>query len=121
MPLRSGALPRVWDSPLQLGHRNPFEPIDPRKKRHAEKEARAKRVMGAITNATRYACNSDDGFCPEGFVTSRKLGDSIPLPDGLGVIRDLLSRDIDTPIFKFAKYGRRASSRPTTPTPRRSR
>ncbi len=85
--------------------RNPLEPIDPRKKRHAEKEARAKRVMGGITNATRYACESDDGACPEGFVTSRKLGDLIPLPDGLGVIRDLLSTDIDTPVFKFAKYG----------------
>lgn len=93
------------DSPLQPGRRNPFDPIDPRKKKHAEKEARAKRVMGAITNATRYACNSDDGSCPEGFVTSRKLGDLIPLPDGLGVIRDLLSRDINTPIFNFAKYG----------------
>jgi hypothetical protein len=93
------------DSPLKLGHRNPLEPIDPRKKRHAEKEARAKRIMGAITDATRYACNSDDGDCPEGFITSRKLGDLIPLPDGLGVIRDLLSRDIDTPVFKFAKYG----------------
>jgi hypothetical protein len=93
------------DSPLKLGHRNPFEPIDPRKKRHAEKEARAKRIMGAITNATRYACSSDDDDCPAGFVTSRKLGDLIPLPAGLGVIRDLLSRDIDTPSFKFAKYG----------------
>jgi hypothetical protein len=85
--------------------RNPLEPIDPTKKRHAEKEARAKRVMGAITNATRYACDADGGICPEGFITSRKLGDLIPLPDGLGVIRDLLSTDIDTPIFKFAKYG----------------
>jgi hypothetical protein len=85
--------------------RNPFEPIDPRKWRHAEKEARAKRVMGAVTNATRYACDAEGGACPEGFITSRKLGDLIPLPDGLGVIRDLLSTDIDTPIFKFAKYG----------------
>ncbi|HYH99138.1 pilus assembly protein TadG-related protein [Hyalangium sp.] len=93
------------DSPLALAHRNPLEPIDPRKKKHSDKEARAKRVMGAITNATRYACDSDDGSCPEGFITSRKLGDLIPLPDGLGVIRDLLSRDIDTPFFKFAKYG----------------
>ena len=46
--------------------------------------------MGAITNATRYGCDSDGGACPEGFITSRKLGDLIPLPDGLGVIRDLL-------------------------------
>ncbi|MFL5350462.1 MAG: pilus assembly protein TadG-related protein [Hyalangium sp.] len=91
-------------SPLSAPH-NPLEPIDPTKKRHAEKEARAKRVMGAITNATRYACDAKDGFCPEGFITSRKLGDLIPLPDGLGVIRDLLSKDIDTPVFKFAKYG----------------
>jgi len=93
------------DHPLAVGHRNPLEPIEPTKKKHAEKEARAKRVMGAITNATRYACDSDSGICPEGFITSRKLGDLIPLPDGLGVIRDLLSTDIDTPVFKFAKYG----------------
>ncbi len=93
------------DSPLNPNKRNPFEPIDPKKKRHAEKEARAKRVMGAITNATRYTCDSDEEDCPEGFVTSRKLGDLIPLPEGLGVIRDLLNTDIDTPIFKFAKYG----------------
>lgn len=85
--------------------RNPFQPIDPRKWRHAEKEARAKRAMGAITNATRYGCDAQGGGCPEGFITSRKLGDLIPLPDGLGIIRDLLSADIDTPIFKFAKYG----------------
>ncbi len=91
-------------SPLTAPH-NPLEPIDPTKKRHAEKEARAKRVMGAITNATRYACDAEGGICPEGFVTSRKLGDLLPLPDGLGVIRDLLSKDIDTPVFKFAKYG----------------
>lgn len=85
--------------------KTPWEPIDPAKKKHSEKEARAKRTMGAITNATRYACDSGGGACPEGFVTSRKLGDLLPLPDGLGVIRDLLSTDIDTPIFKFAKYG----------------
>ncbi|MBN1208832.1 MAG: hypothetical protein JXB05_28495 [Myxococcaceae bacterium] len=84
---------------------NPLQPIEPTKKRHAEKEARAKRVMGAITNATRYACDAEGGVCPEGFITSRKLGDLIPLPDGLGVIRDLLSVDIDTPVFGFAKYG----------------
>jgi hypothetical protein len=104
------------DSPLNLNKRNPFEPIDPKKKRHAEKEARAKRVMGAITNATRYTCDSDDGTCPEGFVTSRKLGDLIPLPDGLGVIRDLLNTDIDTPIFKFAKYGQTRFLTATNPS-----
>jgi hypothetical protein len=91
-------------SPLTAPH-NPLTPIDPSKKKHAEKEARAKRVMGAITNATRYACDAQGGICPEGFITSRKLGDLIPLPSGLGILRDLLSTDIDTPIFKFAKYG----------------
>lgn len=91
-------------SPLTAPH-NPLTPIDPTKKNHTDKEARAKRVMGAITNATRYGCDAEGGICPEGFITSRKLGDLIPLPDGLGPIRDLLSTDIDTPVFKFAKYG----------------
>ncbi len=85
--------------------RNPFTPINPQAKRHEEKEARAKRAMGGITNATRYACDTDSSFCPEGFVTSRKLGDLIPLPDGLGIIRDLLNSDISTPLFSFGKYG----------------
>jgi hypothetical protein len=84
---------------------NVFKPITPEKWRHEDKEARAKRVMGAISNGTRYACDAEGGICPEGFITSRKLGDLIPLPDGLEVVRDLLSTDIDTPIFKFAKYG----------------
>jgi hypothetical protein len=85
--------------------RNPFTPIDPRKWRKEEKESRAKKVMGAITNATRYGCDAEGGICPEGFITSRKLGDLIPLPDGLGIIRDLLNSEIDTPLFKFGKYG----------------
>jgi hypothetical protein len=85
--------------------RNPFTPIDPRKWRKEEKEARAKKVMGTITNGTRYACDAEGGICPEGFITSRKLGDLIPLPDGLGIIRDLLNSEIDTPLFGFGKYG----------------
>ncbi|WP_224245657.1 pilus assembly protein TadG-related protein [Hyalangium gracile] len=91
-------------SPLSAPH-NPLTPIEPTKKKHTEKEARAKRVMAGITNATRYGCDASGGSCPEGFVTSRKLGDLIPLPDGLGPIRDLLSTDVDTPLLKFAKYG----------------
>jgi hypothetical protein len=85
--------------------RNPFTPIDPTKWRHSDKEARAKRAMATITNGTRYGCDSEGGVCPEGFITSRKIGDLIPLPDGLGVIRDMLSTEIDTPIFSFGKYG----------------
>ncbi|WP_224360379.1 pilus assembly protein TadG-related protein [Hyalangium versicolor] len=91
-------------SPLAPGV-NPLTPIDPLKKKHTDKEARAKRSMAGIANATRYACDAEGGICPEGFITSRKLGDLIPLPDGLGPIRDLLSKDIDTPVFSFAKYG----------------
>jgi hypothetical protein len=85
--------------------RNPFTPIDPRKWRKEEKEARAKKVMGTITNGTRYGCDSEGGICPEGFITSRKLGDLIPLPDGLGIIRDLLNSEISTPLFSFGKFG----------------
>lgn len=96
-------------SPLAVDRGSPgrdaFKPIDPTKWRHGDKEARAKRAMGTIANGTRYGCDADDGSCPEGFITSRKLGDLIPLHDGLGVIKDLLSTDIDTPFFKFGKYG----------------
>ncbi|HZI16019.1 MAG TPA: pilus assembly protein TadG-related protein [Myxococcus sp.] len=85
--------------------RNPFEPINPRARANADREARAKRAMGAISNATRYACDSEGGICPERFVTSRELGDLIPLPDFLGFIRDLLNEGVDSPIFRFKKMG----------------
>ena len=101
--------------------KTPWEPIDPAKNKHSQKEARAKRTMGAITNATRYACDSGGGGCPEGFVTSRKLGDLHP-PAG---------RPRRHP--RSAQHGHRHAHlqvrqvradalphRPTTPTPPRS-
>ncbi|MBJ6764008.1 Tad domain-containing protein [Myxococcaceae bacterium JPH2] len=94
---------------------NPFKPIKPEAWRHDEKEARAKRAMGAVANATRYACDSKGSLgvgsvdlisCQERFITSRRLGDLIPLPDWLGILRDWLNNEIDIPgVFSFGKLG----------------
>ena len=49
-----------------------------------DKIARAKRVMGAVTDATRFGCDTTSGvgpmsaICPDSFVTSRRLGDLLP-------------------------------------------
>src|SRR5262249_60465294 len=63
-----------------LAPRNPFAAIDPREIREASKESRAKRVMGGIANATRVACDPNDGRCSH-FTTSRKLGEVLPAAD----------------------------------------
>ncbi|MBZ4417733.1 TadE/TadG family type IV pilus assembly protein [Myxococcus sp. RHSTA-1-4] len=95
--------------------RNPFEPINPEAWRHTEKEARAKRAMGGISNGTRYACDTSGGLaiggmslleCQEKFITSRRLGDLIPLPSWLGIIGEWLNNEVDIPlVFQFGKLG----------------
>ena len=90
--------PRTW--------KNPFGALDVTKKERNDPIARAKRAMGGITNATRYGCDAQGGACPEGFVTSRRMGDLLPLPDSLGFIRDFLNGGVDIDgIFEFGKMG----------------
>ncbi|MFP2931776.1 TadE/TadG family type IV pilus assembly protein [Pyxidicoccus sp. 3LG] len=90
--------PRTW--------KNPFGALDVTKKAANDPIARAKRSMGGITNATRYACDAEGGMCPERFTTARRMGDLLPLPDSLGIIRDLLNGGINAPnIFEFQKLG----------------
>ncbi|WP_164018398.1 Tad domain-containing protein [Pyxidicoccus trucidator] len=94
---------------------NPFKPIDPKATSYESKEARAKRSMGGISNATRYACDSKGGLgvggvdlisCQQKFITSRRLGDLIPLPDFLGIIGEWLNNEVDIPgVFSFGKLG----------------
>jgi hypothetical protein len=62
---------------------NPLGVLDPEERKENSKVARAKRVMAGITNATRFPCDSDGGICPESFVTDRRLGSLLPIPDWL--------------------------------------
>ena len=66
--------------------------LQPNATRDDDKIARAKRVMGAISNATRFACDKPGGgaWCGPGWLTSRKPEQVIPLPPGLGFVRDVL-------------------------------
>jgi hypothetical protein len=75
-----------------LSPTNPFKPIDPAAFQESSKQARAKRAMAGIANATRFACDSANGPCPRGFVTSRKLSELLPLPGALGPLRALIDR-----------------------------
>ncbi|QSQ25043.1 Tad domain-containing protein [Pyxidicoccus parkwayensis] len=89
--------PRTW--------KNPFGALDVTKKAANDPIARAKRAMGGITNATRYGCDAEGGACPEGFVTNRRMGNLLPIPDSLGFLRDILSDGVDIPGFSFGKIG----------------
>jgi hypothetical protein len=71
---------------------SPFRAISPSAINEDSKQARAKRVMGGIANATRFACDSQSGVCPRGFVTSRGLGDLLPLPNTLQPARILIDQ-----------------------------
>ncbi|WP_141621539.1 TadE/TadG family type IV pilus assembly protein [Myxococcus sp. AB036A] len=98
--------PHSGGKPLNPGTwKNPFGALDVTKKDKNDPIARAKRSMGGITNATRYACDAEGGACPQGFVTSRKLGDLLPIPDMLGFMKDLFNDGIETPMFSFGKIG----------------
>ncbi|ABF90848.1 hypothetical protein MXAN_4659 [Myxococcus xanthus DK 1622] len=86
--------------------KNPFGALDVTKKAAKDPIARAKRSMGGITNATRYACDANGGACPQGFITSRRMGDLLPLPDMLSFMRDFFNGGVDIPgIFEFGKIG----------------
>lgn len=59
--------------------------LDPTAVMESSRVARAKRVMGAVANATRFACDDDDGSsaCDAGFGTRRTLGTLPLVPDAL--------------------------------------
>lgn len=71
---------------------DPLQPIDPRATSESSKASRAKRIMGGVANATRFACDSSGRLCPRGFVTSRKIGEMLPLPSALNPVRPLIDR-----------------------------
>jgi hypothetical protein len=70
---------------------NPLIAIDPRAIHERSKQSRAKRVMAGIANATRATCNPNSQSCPH-FVTSRKLGELLPVPEFLGGLRGLIDQ-----------------------------
>jgi hypothetical protein len=55
----------------------PSSPLDPSKVFDGEKVARAKRVMGAVANASRYACDGTQA-CKGQFITSRADASAVP-------------------------------------------
>jgi hypothetical protein len=100
-----------------------FQPLDPRLRADNNKIARAKRVMGQVANASRYAC-AQRGACPELFVTSRTFMDTLQVPDWLRQVGRVFRLD-DGPISKWGQtrllsyqrgWGREVTGRPNTPT-----
>jgi hypothetical protein len=71
---------------------NIFKPLDPKIVDEQSKVARAKRSMGKISNATRFACDNDGNgsLCGGGWVTQRTAGQLIPLPSNFGIVRNLV-------------------------------
>jgi hypothetical protein len=88
-----------------LSPADPFKPIQPSAVEERSRHSRAKRTMGGIANGTRFACDSAGGPCPRGFVTSRKLSELLPLPGGLGPLRDLIDRTPKWGQTRFLSYG----------------
>ncbi len=69
-----------------------FKPLDPTLVDESSKVARAKRSMGKIANATRFACDGTGSNCGGGWVTNRTAGQLIPLPSNFGLVRDLIDK-----------------------------
>lgn len=78
----------AFGSPLSPGARLGM-PIAPRAREERSKEARAKRAMGQVANAARYACDGG-AHCPERFVTAR-TADLAPLPGALAPVSQFLA------------------------------
>ncbi len=94
--LLSGLLSRCM---FERAHMNeswagdPFAPLDPRAHLDSSKVARAKRAMGDVTNATRFALdrkNNPDSKAGPGWVTNRQLKDLIALPTYLQPLTSML-------------------------------
>jgi len=79
----------------------PFRPLDPDARRENDKVSRAKRAMGAVSNATRFALdrnnNGPSGIAGPGWTTSRKLADLVDFPPEYRQLHDLLVRYVDDP------------------------
>jgi hypothetical protein len=72
---------------------DPFQALSPPAHLDSEKIARAKRAMGDVTNATRFALdrkNNGKGLAGPGWVTSRKLDDLIEFPTYLKPLKAML-------------------------------
>ncbi|AEI64948.1 TadE/TadG family type IV pilus assembly protein [Corallococcus macrosporus] len=116
--------PHAGGSPLNpTSWKNPFGALDVTRRDRDDPVARAKRSMGGITNATRYACDtaSSGGLleCPQGFVTNRRLGDLLPIPDMLGFLKDFLSDGVDIDgVMQFGKIGQTRMLSSTFPNAR---
>ncbi len=71
--------------------RNPFSPLDPSRLEEGDAEARAKRTMGQIVNATRFACDDDSqAGCRPAFVTSRTGEDLLTAPGWFGPLKGFM-------------------------------
>src|SRR5258708_3897800 len=88
-----------------LSPADPLNPIQPSAIEESSRHSRAKRAMGGIANATRFACDSSGGPCPRGFVTARKLSELLPLPEGLGPLRGLIDSMPKWGQTRFLSYG----------------
>jgi hypothetical protein len=72
---------------------DPFTPLEPSEHLDSSKIARAKRSMGDVSNATRFALdrqNNGPSLAGPGWVTSRKLDDLIQFPTYLKPLKQLL-------------------------------
>ncbi len=80
---------------------NHFRPLDPDARRDNDKISRAKRAMGAVSNATRFALdrnnNGASGIAGPGWTTSRKLADLVDFPPEYRQLHELLVRYVDDP------------------------
>jgi hypothetical protein len=73
--------------------KNPLTPLARPSSLDNDRVARAKKVMGSISNATRYGCDIEGGggFCPSKANTNRQLGDMLSLPSLLAPVTNFLN------------------------------
>jgi hypothetical protein len=90
----------VGDRPLAPTRRDPFIGLDVTAVSDSSRVSIAKRTMGAISNATRYACDDPASQCPVGFVTNRKIARLVNLNE-FGAIREYFAQDTEY----FTKLG----------------
>lgn len=78
-----------------------FSALDPTTTRDIDKISRAKRSMGAVSNATRFALdrnnNGSGDLAGPGWTTSRKLADLVDFPANFRDLHDLIVKYVDDP------------------------
>jgi hypothetical protein len=75
-------------------------PLTRAARREGDKISKAKRTMGAVSNATRFALdqtNNPEALPAPGWVTRRKLSDLVRFPPRLETVHDVLLRYVDNP------------------------